>query len=690
VKVPPELQAIVMKCLEKEPEKRFQSAAELVDALDRFIASAEAHGRRSLTIALAAGLGAALVAVAAAWWFWREAPRVPIALASLEANGKDALGAEAIYLREPALRIAGRLRGLERGEKAEIRIDGGDGAPLSSPVGEDGGFSVETRVEGRRRLAVWLSARSGTQPLGAVTAVLDRTPPRLVLRPPGPGDPYAIGADGRTVYVRKAETVLPIDVADESPVSDLAVEPRGQGLALAEPSAPAGVRLLFREKEVAKAALSLRATDAAGNAAALDLSLVFDATPPRCELVEAPPENPGPRVRLRVAARDAAGVVRIELSGKGPGGAIPARAPDSFEGEVATFDIAADDEGRYDLRIAAWDAAGNAGEATVAFERRIAFQATFALFDSAGRPLGPSPCYTRSPSVRFEARPSKPVDRLTLTLDSRPVPVSGGGAAPFSAEVALARGARQALAAVVWPSGGGPPIERRWEIVEDEDPPEIALRAPEPWPEAISAALAPEGALAVAIEVKDASPPDSVTIRGGPAGPETVPLRDGRAEAKVALVHGSMLALEVVAKDRAGNETVLARRAPVDLKPPAIVLADMPRYRIHDRYAIRFRTDEPAAQALVDGTARGVCAEGADSFFFEGTMFLDTPLVRRIEVSDRAGNRAAAQARLVREYVCGRTGEPIPEDAVKLALTDRKAARCPQCGEPMISPEEKP
>jgi serine/threonine-protein kinase len=48
--VPPEVEAIVLKCLEKEPERRFQTARELVESLSRWTGRAESVAPRDATV----------------------------------------------------------------------------------------------------------------------------------------------------------------------------------------------------------------------------------------------------------------------------------------------------------------------------------------------------------------------------------------------------------------------------------------------------------------------------------------------------------------------------------------------------------------------------------------------------------------------------------------------------------------
>ena len=70
-RVPPDLQSIVRRCLEKKPQERFQSAHDLQLALERISRGGPARPRRSTRIALLAAVAAAIVALAL-WFIRRE------------------------------------------------------------------------------------------------------------------------------------------------------------------------------------------------------------------------------------------------------------------------------------------------------------------------------------------------------------------------------------------------------------------------------------------------------------------------------------------------------------------------------------------------------------------------------------------------------------------------------------------
>jgi len=79
--LPPEIEQIILKLMEKEPEARFQRSEELIDALERAVAppaaatASPAHRSPWPTVAATVAVVAVLVA-AAVWWFARPAPKV--------------------------------------------------------------------------------------------------------------------------------------------------------------------------------------------------------------------------------------------------------------------------------------------------------------------------------------------------------------------------------------------------------------------------------------------------------------------------------------------------------------------------------------------------------------------------------------------------------------------------------------
>src|SRR5262249_17262969 len=92
-RVPADLQAVVMKCLEKDPARRYPTARELSEDLGRFLAREPVRARPAGAVRrgwrwarrrplVLAGAAAVLLALAAAgWgaWYWDRHARVKIA-----------------------------------------------------------------------------------------------------------------------------------------------------------------------------------------------------------------------------------------------------------------------------------------------------------------------------------------------------------------------------------------------------------------------------------------------------------------------------------------------------------------------------------------------------------------------------------------------------------------------------------
>jgi hypothetical protein len=682
LRLPKPLTDVILRCLEKEPAKRYQSAAALVEALDRAIAAmSPPSGGRRLALAGAGVLAAASLAVAVWAIFFHKPAGPPHArLGALEVAGRRFAPGEPIYVREAEVDLEGEVAGPSGGRVAVL--PDGPSAQLSG-----GRFRLrlaDLPAEGARELRIALDGA----PLATVTVVRDRRPPRLALR--------AIASDGvvpdpasKTAYVRLPRVFLPLEVADESPLGDAALAvTAAPPLAAVAGTGPEGrgADLDCRAMQPgASARLTCRATDLAGNTTEEDLTIVYDPTPPVVRVTDVSPD--GDRLRVRVEASDAFRVDSLLLSGEGPQGAIAPRPPLLREGARATFDVPIEAEGEYRLRVVARDPAGNQGEAQASFTRAIPLEAPLTVL-ARGAPLAPAAdgtYYTSSAALAIRIAPNKPL--RAVRVDGAPGPAP---ADPKSAwEIALAIDPKSAAATheVVIEPATGAPVERRLKVVHDEEPPAIAILSPDPWPAAINAAAAKGGALPLTVAVTDANPPAAIDI--APLGP--VPLRDGRAEVAIPLVHGAPLALTITAIDAAGNVATLARSAPVDLRPPEIVaVPTQPRFKVHETAAIRIKTDEPCRALTVDGSTAGLRAEGPRDWIFETPMYLDTPLRRRIEAVDEAGNRAAVDVVLAREAVCATTGEPLTDAEVKVLLDDPRALPgCPHCDKLAVSPERK-
>lgn len=132
---PPGLQRVVHRCLEKNPEQRFQSASDLAFALEALSESGSSqavvinHGKRSRWVRAAiAGFIVAVAALLIAWW--RIPPAVPVveSVTQLTDDGKPKLGgmisdSSRIYFNEGppgAMKIA------------QVSISGGLTAPVET------------------------------------------------------------------------------------------------------------------------------------------------------------------------------------------------------------------------------------------------------------------------------------------------------------------------------------------------------------------------------------------------------------------------------------------------------------------------------------------------------------------------------------------------------------------------------
>lgn len=679
LKLPQGLGEIVMKCLEKAPAARFQSAAELADALDRVIA--EATPRRPAhraAVALAAAVG--LVAVGAAVFaIVKQPPPGAARVAALTANGRDLLAAERAYFKEDRVAIEGEIAGLAEGEVI-LRARERD---ASSATPAKFRFELGPLEEGPVPIALLARPRGGdeTQILARVL-VRDTRPPRLAPRAL-PSDAYKVDLAAKTLYVRKERIFLPFEIADENPLPENALTARAAGGLVATPRAGqdgVGLDLDCGKMPMGPAVeLACRAVDAAGNEASATYSVIYDPSPPFVSIVECAPDQ-GNRLVLKVEASDSSGIAELFLDGTSPVGPIPPRPPIDWKGSgVARFELALDAEGEYALRVVAVDRAGNRSEARRSYRHGIAFAPVFRF---SVEPAADGVRYTSAENLHVELDGNKPIVEAEASLEASlpdgPAPATGNG---LQLSFRLYRNTAQTLK--IRGRTATDAFEREFAIVQDDAPPKLALASPSGWPETIGLALAPAGALPVEVSLEDANPPESILVNGA-----AVPLVAGRAKANVPLVDGKELTLTITARDRAGNESTLTRTARVDLKPPVIVAAPtQPRFKLHETAAIRIETDEDCREVTVDGSTANVRAAGPRAWVFETPMFLDTPLRRTIAAVDLAGNRADREVALEREAVCATTGIPLPDDLVKVLLEDPRANTCTQCGKDAISPE---
>ena len=135
--IPSGLQRVVHRCLEKNPEKRFQSASDLAFALEALSDSgsgplvATAHGSRSRWIrAAVAGALVAFGALLIAFAWWRMPPAVPV-VESVTQLTDD--GQPKFWMVSDGLRIYFTEGGLGNSKIAQVSVTGGATAPVETP-----------------------------------------------------------------------------------------------------------------------------------------------------------------------------------------------------------------------------------------------------------------------------------------------------------------------------------------------------------------------------------------------------------------------------------------------------------------------------------------------------------------------------------------------------------------------------
>jgi hypothetical protein len=128
--VPPALNRIVRRCLEKEPARRFQSAADLGFALQpsspSLLPVAAPQGRTGKKWA---ALAVVCIAVLGAAWFWFSRPLPPPRITGTVQITNDGLGNGA-----PMLTDGTRLLFNLAGEPRQVSVKGGEAVPLSLPM----------------------------------------------------------------------------------------------------------------------------------------------------------------------------------------------------------------------------------------------------------------------------------------------------------------------------------------------------------------------------------------------------------------------------------------------------------------------------------------------------------------------------------------------------------------------------
>ena len=717
LKVPKPLSDIVFRLLEKDATKRYQSAAELVEALDRFIgaASGRAGGRRAALAAVLFALVACAVAVFGALSGWWGGAPVVLRLKALRANGKDVLGRDAIYSREPVVQLDGEVDGLARLAGAALAIKVGRSEPAPVRItGDRFAVTVDAPPE-RSPLSIELSGPGGRRETLLARAILcDTRPPRIAVR----SRPQAYRVEGTapaTVYLRQPRAFVAFELADDGAIApDILRASAASPLeaVVARGAEGIGVEVDCRRLAPGEAA-TLRCTvaDEAGNEATTELRIVYVGAPPTVKIslaglapgepmngvpVLQSPEEGGREVALFVEARSAAGIDRIALRGIAPSGATETAVPAGADG---SFRLVLCEEGEHVLEAEAYDRAGGSSTTSLRVRFEVPLRASFDPPVEASVPL-----FVRTPEIALAGRASKALSKAEAWLEGEGIArraaaeaeVRADDARAFALRTPLERESAQALFVRLTPRVGTP-LELRLQIVQDGLPPALDLAAPEPWPEAIGAAAAPRGALGLEVQAKDAHLVPEVVLSAGTAGgPPPAPVRvplgpEGHARIEVPLVHGTTLALSLEVRDRAGNAARIERQARVDLVAPTIV-ASRGRFKLHEPIRVEFKTDEPCERVLVGGSEQGVRRIDPQSFVYEATMYLDTPLRRRLEAIDSAGNRGAGELALEREDTCATTGTPIPPEAAKRILEDRTASPlCPFCDKPAASRgEEKP
>jgi len=694
--VPAALETIVRRCLEKKPEARYESAAALVAALDRFGHEADraASGRlarpaRGLRTPFAAAVAlfvvASLAGVVALVRGGGAAPPSPLVidLLALKVDGRDALLADPIYVRDEQVRLEGEvpgllaLRGLAPrlsmrlgGRPVEVRTEGTHfvatlrGLPDEAAAGASG-VALEATV-------AWRDDRGEVREtrLLARRLVPDRTPPGLdvAVAVGAPG-----GLEGRRLAAREARLALVARASDAgSGARAIAAE--------AEPPLAASVEgdivtVDLERLEPGKIGhLVIRSADEAGNLGTRVFEVTLDREPPPLEIASGPAASV---LGMREGEPHLA-VVSVATLATGPLPEVTLEAPDGVrkaeywagaEG-VSAYRIALLVEGEHTIVARVRDLAGNVAE------RRRSFAYAVPLRIESARVLGATLAagayHARGESAEIEVRANR---RLVGGADDDPF--------VLRAKVPLPSEGRRELSLVVKPLRGDP-VTVLLPIVVDRTPPRIALLAPRPFADPLGPAALGDGrSLAVVALVRDRSPVE-VAVAGARAVRRAGPLVFARVPCPP---DAAALALSIVARDAAGNETPLARRARIDLDPPAVLaVPKLPQHRVHDAISVRVTASEPAVRFLVDGDTRGVKALGPTEAVFDAVMYLDTPLEVLVTVVDAAGNETTVAVPLGREDACAASsppGAPYTQPQ-KLLLLGGRGRHCPYCGKRAI------
>jgi cyclophilin family peptidyl-prolyl cis-trans isomerase/predicted Ser/Thr protein kinase len=325
--IPPALEAVVLRALEKDPHRRFRSAAEFRDAL--LAATGDgAHARTVRRAASAAGFVvlAALLGLLL-WRPWEAAPVVDAYATLLRAERTDvAFDARRLTLStfDPVCILA--LDGSLRGAIVEAALAADDGAILSRvPVNPAGpAFEAAFRVPDERRregleLTVKVFAGGVAVPVrpAALRFVLDATPPRLAadVVDGGRARPWGVEPDAPPPIVRPGAYV---EVRAHDPGGAVVSEFSVDGVRRAAPDLAAGpLRIDF--DAVGERTATLRVRDAAGNEEARTFRVRVVATESRA--ASEPASRAAPR---RTVADLPAAVGALEQVGRATDFARPA------------------------------------------------------------------------------------------------------------------------------------------------------------------------------------------------------------------------------------------------------------------------------------------------------------------------------------------------------------------------------
>ena len=166
--LPPVLQRIIHRCLEKSPELRFQSASDLAFAMEAISGSAEGNaitaGRRSIPLWMLAGSAALLLITMIAVILWRKpspevGPSSPVRFA-IGLAGEDTIGehlGSSVALSPDGKQIAYvvnhgaersiYVRSLDRLESVPVAGTEGGSGPFFSPDGDWIGFIADGKLK---------------------------------------------------------------------------------------------------------------------------------------------------------------------------------------------------------------------------------------------------------------------------------------------------------------------------------------------------------------------------------------------------------------------------------------------------------------------------------------------------------------------------------------------------------------